>query len=363
MTVGATQPTTVSVRVVRADNNQPPANGTTIVVSTSLGEFQSPGSALQSAALVTSTGFASIALFPGDVIGTGYVVAQLESSTGQAALKVVDEIEPVEASFNFQNSNNNLSIQFQNTSTGNPTRFQWEFGDGATSKEENPSHLYSLPGDYVVVLTASKPGSSSKTSELVTVTDDLEASFEEAIDDLTVVFRDTSSGDPSRWSWDFGDGRTSSVQNPTHTYGREGSYVVSLTVRRSTRSSTVSKTIAVSEGDAEDEELFITDIDPTSGGSGTTVTISGTGFRQPLRVFFGGVLAEPLGISGDTRITVKAPPVNLNSEDCNDDGDLTVGVRDVETPVDVVVELQSGTTETVRGGFTYVPSDTTCRND
>ncbi|MDH3255278.1 MAG: PKD domain-containing protein [Acidobacteriota bacterium] len=359
LTVGSTTPTTVSIRVVRADNNQPPPSGTTMVVSSSLGEFDSFGSGLRSLAVVTVNGFASALLFPGSVVGTAFVTAQLEGSAGQTSLPVLEEIEAVVASFSTSNSNNNLSIQFQNTSTGNPTKFQWDFGDGGTSTEEHPAHLYSLPGDYVVTLTASKTGSSDTTSQTVTVTDDLEASFEESIDGLTVVFRDASSGEPSSWLWNFGDGRTSSLQNPIHTYGRAGAYVVTLTVRKSRRSSEISKTITV-----DPEGVFVTGINPATGSAagGTRVTIDGVGFVQPLRVLFGSILADVVSVTGATRIVVTTPPAVLATESCDDDNDGTVGLRDVDTPVTVTVEL-AATSGTVPGGFTYIPVDTSCRND
>jgi PKD domain-containing protein len=54
------------------------------------------------------------------------------------------------------------------------------------------------------------------------------ASFSVAVSGLQAAFSDTSSGDPTAWSWDFGDGATSTVQNPTHRYA-PGSYTVTLT--------------------------------------------------------------------------------------------------------------------------------------
>ncbi|MGV8130011.1 MAG: PKD domain-containing protein [Methanolinea sp.] len=50
---------------------------------------------------------------------------------------------------------------------------------------------------------------------------------------LTVRFTDTSTGIPEKWDWSFGDGVTSTLQNPRHTYTREGSYQVSLSVQNS----------------------------------------------------------------------------------------------------------------------------------
>jgi PKD repeat protein len=58
---------------------------------------------------------------------------------------------------------------------------------------------------------------------------------------LVVTFTDTSSGVPTSWSWDFGDGSTSTVQNPTHTYATAGTYTVSLRAANAAGSSTVTK--------------------------------------------------------------------------------------------------------------------------
>ena len=46
---------------------------------------------------------------------------------------------------------------------------------------------------------------------------------------FTVAFTDTSTGTPSWWRWDFGDGNTSTAQSPTYTYTEPGTYEVTLT--------------------------------------------------------------------------------------------------------------------------------------
>lgn len=62
-----------------------------------------------------------------------------------------------------------------------------------------------------------------------------------------VYFRDNSSGNPTSWSWDFGDGGASSAQNPSHTYAAVGTYTVTLTVTYSGgKQRTVSRTLTVS---------------------------------------------------------------------------------------------------------------------
>ncbi len=65
---------------------------------------------------------------------------------------------------------------------------------------------------------------------------ELTASFSHSADAFTVTFTDTSitpTGNITNWNWDFGDGNTSSLQSPTHTYMVAGTYDVSLTINDS----------------------------------------------------------------------------------------------------------------------------------
>jgi PKD repeat protein len=72
------------------------------------------------------------------------------------------------------------------------------------------------------------------------------ADFTFGTNNLTVVFTDTSTGFPNRWIWDFGDGNSSNLQNPSHTYANAGSFVVTLTATNSQGSDTISKFVSVS---------------------------------------------------------------------------------------------------------------------
>lgn len=88
---GSTDASTISVQVRRRDNGQPPANGTTIVVSTSLGELGSLGSGLRSGVLTLINGNAQTLLFPGPTAGTAVIQARLEGSIGQANVRIETE--------------------------------------------------------------------------------------------------------------------------------------------------------------------------------------------------------------------------------------------------------------------------------
>jgi PKD repeat protein len=135
-----------------------------------------------------------------------------------------------------------LDVLFTDLSTGNPTDWFWTFGDGETSIAQDPSHIYTTAGTYTVSLTAVGPGGSdneTKTS-YVEVTEpatpppapvaNFVGSPTSGDAPLNVNFTDISTGDIASWSWIFGDGGSSTAQNPSHTYSSAGTYTVSLTV-------------------------------------------------------------------------------------------------------------------------------------
>src|SRR6266550_4052041 len=141
-----------------------------------------------------------------------------------------------------------LAVSFTDVSTGGPTAWSWNFGDGGTSTQQNPTHTYSTAGTYSVSLTVSNATGSataSKTNYIVVtvpLTADFAASPTSGTAPLAVSFTDVSTGGPTSWSWNFGDGNTSTQQNPTHTYSTAGTYSVSLTVSNATGSANASKT-------------------------------------------------------------------------------------------------------------------------
>ena len=76
---------------------------------------------------------------------------------------------PPQAAFTFQRAG--LVVTFNDTSTGSPTTWLWDFGDNTpTSNQQNPVHAYSAPGTYVVTLTARNSIGTSSASNLVQIT-------------------------------------------------------------------------------------------------------------------------------------------------------------------------------------------------
>ncbi len=129
-----------------------------------------------------------------------------------------------------------LTVDFTDLSTGEIDTWDWTFGDGGTSTAQNPSYQYNNPGTYTVSLTVSGAnGSDTETKPGCVQVDgppiaDFYGTPTSGDAPLTVDFFDQSTGDVTSWDWDFGDGGTSTAQNPTYEYANEGDYTVSLTV-------------------------------------------------------------------------------------------------------------------------------------
>jgi PKD repeat protein len=128
-----------------------------------------------------------------------------------------------------------LGVQFNDTSANSPTSWNWSFGDGTFSTSRNATHTYSSDGYYNVSLKATNNfgyNFSNQTSYIhVTGTPGVAFSGNQTSGNasLFIHFTDSSSGSPTAWSWNFGDGLYSTTQNPTHEYTTPGVYSVTLT--------------------------------------------------------------------------------------------------------------------------------------
>ncbi len=144
-----------------------------------------------------------------------------------------------------------LDVQFTDRTTGGPTSWYWDFGDGTNSTQQNPEHIYNTAGIYTPILTASNAlGTSTKISTVTITTEStLDAHFRinptDGLAPLTVQFTDRTTGGPTSWYWDFGDGTTSTLQDPEHTYYREGIYWATLTASDEVGTSTKISTVPI----------------------------------------------------------------------------------------------------------------------
>lgn len=147
---------------------------------------------------------------------------------------------------NFVFCGNNLAVNFTYVGSG-ATSYAWDFGDGNSSTMQNPSHTYASAGTYLVCLIATNASGSDTTCLAVALPcTPVVAGFSSNPSGLSVGFTDQSSGTPLLWTWDFGDGNTSSAQNPTHTYTNGGTYTVCLIALNACCADTICQTVTVS---------------------------------------------------------------------------------------------------------------------
>jgi PKD repeat protein len=128
-------------------------------------------------------------------------------------------------------------------STNSPTSWNWSFGDGNSSTEQNISHTYISEGIYSVTLNVTNLEGSNTTTKTNYITvslpnagpvADFSATPTSGLTPLSVQFTDSSTGftEPITYFWNFGDGSNSTERNPSHTYSSENSqnYTVSFNV-------------------------------------------------------------------------------------------------------------------------------------
>ncbi len=204
-----------------------------------------------------------------------------------------------------------LIVSFQDQSTGNPTSWKWDLGNGTQSVVANPIGTYFFPGTYtvkLVVRNAANNADSITKTQFITVyalpAPAFTASDTAGCFPLRVQFSDNStagSGTVTNWQWDFGDGNLSTLQNPVHTYSNAGNFTVILRV---TNSNGCSKTIT--------KPAYI----KTSNGVKAGFTfISAAGCQLPTPVTFtntstgSGVLSYQWNF-GDGGTSVLANPVH-----------------------------------------------------
>jgi PKD repeat protein/Zn-dependent protease len=181
-----------------------------------------------------------------------------------------------------------LVVQFTDTSTGNPTSWEWMFRDpggtytaGPINQRYLPVYTYTQPATISVTLTVRNQYGSTSMTRTVSVLPAQDkvtppkAAFiayaPNGTVPLTVTFADLSEGLPTSWQWDFGDGTGSREKNPVHTYTRAGIYTVSLTATNA------------GGGDTATRNGYITVLDVPVRAAFTAAPLRGT---APLSVRF-----------------------------------------------------------------------------
>jgi PKD repeat protein len=184
--------------------------------------------------------------FSVDDLSAGSHIVRLTATDAEGARDsssvVIDVIPPANRlpTASFSASCSNLTCAFTDQSTdpdGTIEARAWNFGDGATSAERDPVHTFATGGSYDVRLTATDDaGDAAEAAQVITVSPANQgpgANFATSCELLECAFTDLSvdpDGTVVTWSWSFGDGSSSTAQNPSHAYAAGGTYQVTLTV-------------------------------------------------------------------------------------------------------------------------------------
>jgi len=172
---------------------------------------------------------------PGDYEVT-LTIGGPEGSSAFTRFLQIEESSGCFANFEFyQNSIEEPMITFENLTTGQDLEYFWSFGDGTTSNDTSPVHLYPAAGYYEAVLTATGFGCIDSMMKQVEVLEPTpcHAAFSftsQSPEALEIFFTNESMGMIVSYYWDFDDGSFSNEENPVHTYNQPGEYTVLLKI-------------------------------------------------------------------------------------------------------------------------------------
>lgn len=148
-------------------------------------------------------------------------------------------------SFNW-NAVGGLTISFTSTVSPSVSTWFWYFGDGSTSNSPNPTYVFSTPGTYQVCLTVGDSCGNTLICQQVSVGCPIPVTqFTYISSNYFYEFTDQSTNNPTTWVWRFGDGASSPLRNPVHTYPGPGIYTVCLVSSNACGADTLCRTIEI----------------------------------------------------------------------------------------------------------------------
>jgi len=180
-----------------------------------------------------------------------------QTATSQQTISVANPPPPLSVGLTFSPSSPDVgqSVSFTATASGgtSPYSYSWSFGDGGIASGSSASHTFSSAGSYSVTVTVTdSAGKTAQASKIITVNPQVSGSFtygpSSPLPLIPVTFTANATGgsSPYSYSWNFGDGSTSSGQSVSHSYLLPGSYVVTLTITDANgQTFTTSQTIIV----------------------------------------------------------------------------------------------------------------------
>jgi PKD repeat protein len=188
-----------------------------------------------------------------------------------------------------------------NANNGIIESYYWDFGDGSTSNEQNPSHTYITPGAYSTVLTI-RDNTGATNSKAITITSYANnVNFSEEVSEPSLLNNPPTAsisaspiigsaplpvsfigagidndGYIYSYYWDFGDGSTNNKQNPSHTYTNPGIYTATLTITDND-GATDTKTIIITVQIENKPPTAYASANPSSGIAPLTLQFTGSG--------------------------------------------------------------------------------------
>jgi gliding motility-associated-like protein len=173
------------------------------------------------------------------------------------SISVIEKINP-EPYFTMNVDTLNRLVSLTNLSDST-WQYYWDFGDGSYSNEYNPgTHRYSDPGTYEITLSASNDNCSGSVSQVVYIVESLLADFTavfEGCAPVEVSFINQSIG-ADNYSWNFGNGDSSTAENPVTLYSEAGTYEITLYAKKDTLSSIAQKSIIVNKAPLAAFEVY-----------------------------------------------------------------------------------------------------------
>ncbi|RRQ48857.1 PKD domain-containing protein [Maribacter algicola] len=270
-----------------------------------------------------------------------------------ATADILTGIAPLEVNFTGNQSTDDQGI----------TSYSWVFGDSGTSTESNPTRVFEIPGTYIVELTVQDEGGLEDTASVtITVNDNMppvavaSANVTEGDAPLEVQFTGSQSTDDIAvvtYTWDFGDGSSSTEADPVHTFNIAGTYSVIL---------------AVTDGSGqEDTETIEITVNPAPGAPVANATSDITEGNAPLEVSFNSDQSTDDGTIesfewdfGDGGTSTEANPVYTFNTAGTFTVTLTVtddqGLMDNDTLEIVVTSLNAPPTAVANSNVTTGPA-------
>jgi gliding motility-associated-like protein len=288
-----------------------------------------------------------------------------QSGCNNAVFKIDFEIKIAQADFTADNFSGcvPLTVHFENKSTTGG-KILWDFGNNDTTAQDKPIFTYNKPGTYLVKLYINDPASCNiwdTAFQYVTVHDGITADFDFSALPCSglVTFSDSSAKTPVSWKWDFGDGTTSTIQHPTHTYTNAGKYDVKL--------------IATTKDGCKDTAIVQVDLANASGTvntgkricSGTSTGLLATGgvayHWSPSAGLNNADIANPVATPDvTTTYTVEIKIKNAAGDTCMQTLSTTVTVID---PASISLSATADKDTVLSGEFTKIHAlvDTTLK--